>query len=317
MPHFSVVIPLYNKAPYVSRAIGSVLGQTFTDFELMVVDNGSTDGGGDKTAAFCDPRLRTYRYEKNVGVGNARNKGVEMTSAPWLAFLDADDWWEPTFLEEMAGLAERHPGAGIYGSNYYIVKNRKKRVAPLGLEEGFEEGAVNYCQVYAKTLCMPLTSITVCMPRTVFNEMGGFRSGIELGEDFLLWIHTALGHPVVLLNKPLSNYNQDADPTYRATQNLIVPRRHMLWNLGDLETLEATNSDYKTLVDALRTYILMTYLVSSGYSADARRELAKVDWRCQPGRLRRLYSLPRACLVLRFRLLRMASCVKQKIRSKA
>ncbi len=222
---FSIIMPLYNKAPYVRKAVESVLGQTSGDYELIIIDNGSNDGSSEIVTKFTDPRIRIVRLEENVGVSNARNKGVEMATAPYIAFLDADDWWEPTFLEEMAGLIERHPNAGIYGTGYYIVKNSKKRMAPVGIDEGFAEGEINYCAVYAKTLCMPLTSITVALPRAVFDESGGFKPHLKLGEDFDLWVRIALKHKVVFLNKPLSNYNQDVDVTYRGTHHLRRQKR--------------------------------------------------------------------------------------------
>lgn len=310
---FAIIIPVYNKAPYVEKSLGSVLGQTYRDFELMVIDNGSTDGSGEKIAAFQDPRLRVCRYDENMGAAAARNKGVEMTTAPYVVFLDADDWWEETFLEEMEELIARHPHAGIYGTGYYIVKNGKRRIAPIGIQEGFSEGIIDYCSVYAKTLCMPLTSSSVCIPRHIFKEMGGFPPQLDLGEDFLLWIHIALNYPVALLSKSLSNYNQDANPAYRATQNLIDPQRHMLWNLGDLESLEESNKGYKQLVDNLRTYMLMTYVVKRRYRSAARRELEKVDWHRQAPRERRLYSWPWFILSLRYTLLCMASRVKRSL----
>ena len=306
-------MPLYNKAPYVGKAVESVVGQTYGEWELVVVDDGSTDGSGDTVKAFTDNRIHLMRQE-NAGVGMARNNGVAASHGEYLCFLDADDWWEPTFLEEMAGLIERHPDAGIYGTGYYIVKNGKKRVAPIGVDEGFTEGDINYCQVYAKTLCMPLTSITVCMPRTVFEEAGGFPTGIRLGEDFLLWIHTALKHPVVLLNKPLSNYNQDVDVTYRGTHHLHDPKEHMLWNLGDLEPLEQTDPDYKQLADNLRTYCLQSYLLDPRYRTAAKQELDKVDWSRQPKKTRRLYRQPLCYLRLRALFLKSGSTVKQAIR---
>ena len=130
MSMFSVIIPLYNKAPYVRKTLESVLGQTFGDYELFVIDNGSTDGSSKILASFDDPRIRICRLEKNVGVSKARNLGVRLSGeetfrSPYITFLDADDWWEPTFLEEMAGIIERHPEACIYGAGYYIVKNGK------------------------------------------------------------------------------------------------------------------------------------------------------------------------------------------------
>ena len=328
MPHFSVIMPLYNKAPYVRKAVESVMGQTYTDWKLVVVDNGSTDGSGDVVAGLTDSRIRTVRLEENNGPGAARNYGAACHSdlkaatpnetrhnsaSPYICFLDADDWWEPTFLEEMAGLIERHPDAGIYGTGYYIVKNGKKRLAPIGVDEGFTEGEINYCRVYAKTLCMPLTSISVAMPRGVFEECGGFKTHLRLGEDFDLWIRIALKHRTVLLNKPLSNYNQDVDVTFRGTHHLRAPEEHMLWNLGYLEPLEQTNPDYKQLIDNLRTYSLYLYLLDRRYRDAARRELRKVDWSRQPKKTRRLYRQPIWCLSLTMRGRKLGSKIKQAL----
>ena len=259
-------------------------------------------------------RIRLVR-QSNAGVSAARNYGMSLTEAPFVCFLDADDWWEPTFLEEMAGLIERHPDAGIYGTGYYIVKNGKKRVAPIGVDEGFTEGEINYCRVYAKTLCMPLWTGAVCMPRHIFDEAGGFPLGIKLGEDFLLWVHIALEYNVVLLNTPLSNYNQDVDVTFRGTHHLHAPQYHMMWHLGDLESLESTNTEYKQMVDNLRCYNLMNYLLDSRYRSAARTELAKVDWSHQPAKTRQLYRRPIWILKSRTLLLAIGSWMKQRILS--
>lgn len=310
MNRFSIIMPLYNKAPYVRKAVESIIGQTYRGWDLVVVDDGSTDGSGEVVKDFDDDRIRLIRQE-NAGVGAARNCGVAETTAPYICFLDADDWWEPTFLEEMAGLIERHPNAGIYGTGYYIVKNHRKRVAPIGVDEGFIEGEINYCRVYAKTLCMPLTSISVCMPRTVFSEMGGFPTGIKLGEDFVLWIHTALKHKVILLNKPLSNYNQDVDVAFRGTHHLYEPEVHMLWNLADLEPFEKTNPDYKQMIDNLRTYNLQNYLLDSRYREAARNELSKVDWDRQPANIRRLYRMPIVLIYIYRYLISLGACLKK------
>lgn len=313
MPHFSIIIPLYNKAPYVGKTVESVLGQTLGDYELIIIDNGSTDDSSEVVASFTDQRIRTVRLEENVGVSNARNKGVSLATAPYITFLDADDWWEPTFLEEMAGLIERHPDAGIYGTGYYIVKNGKKRVAPIGVNSDFTEGEINYCTVYAKTLCMPLTSITVAIPRTVFEESGGFKPHLKLGEDFDLWIRIALKQKVVFLDKPLSNYNQDVDVTYRGTHHLRDPKEHMLWNLGYLEPVEKTNPDYKQLIDNIRTYSLMPYLLTTQYRSAARQELDKVDWNRQPTSLQHLYRQPVGILRLRNFALHIGSNIKKHL----
>lgn len=310
MTRFSVIIPLYNKAPYVRKAIESVIEQTYKEWELVVVDDGSIDGSGDIVKAIHNSRIRLVRQD-NAGVSAARNRGVAESTAPYICFLDADDWWEPTFLEEMARVIERHPNAGIYGTSYYIVKNGKKRIAPIGVDNGFGEGEINYCRVYAKTLCMPLTSISVCIPRKVFDEVGGFPTSIKLGEDFMLWLSIALKHKVVFLNKNLSNYNQDVDVTYRGTHHLHPPIYNMLWRLGEYEPLEKTNPDYKQLIDNLRTYSLQKYYLNSKYRDAARQELSKVDWGKQNDKLKRFYNLPVGVLKINFKLLELGSAIKR------
>lgn len=310
MAYFSVIMPLYNKASYVRKAVESVTAQTYKDWELVVVDDGSIDGGGEIIKFIKDSRIRLVRQD-NAGVSAARNRGVAETTSPYICFLDADDWWEPSFLEEMAQLMERHPNAGIYGTGYWIVKNGKKRLAPIGVDEGFTEGEINYCQVYAKTLCMPLTSISVCIPREVFDESGGFPLGITLGEDFMLWLCIALTHKTVLLNQLLANYNQDVDIAYRGTHHLHPPMQNMLWQLGKYEPLEKTNPDYKQLIDNLRTYSLMNYLLDKQYRNAARVELAKVDWSRQPSKTYWLYKLP--IVILHFRMKVLTLCSRAKL----
>ena len=306
-------MPLYNKAPYVAKAVESVLGQTCSEWELVVVDDGSKDGGGDIVLKYNDPHIRLHRQE-NAGVSVARNNGVAMATGEYVCFLDADDWWEPTFLEEMSGLIGRHPDAGIYGTNYWFVKNGQKRPSTIGFEKKFEEGEVNYCRLYASTLCMPLWTGAVCMPKHVFEEIGGFKPGVKLGEDFILWVHTALKHNVVMTRKALSNYNQDVDVAWRGTHRVHRPEDHMLWNLDDLETEEKTNPDYKQLIDNLRTYNMQFYIVERRYRKQAREVLAKVEWSRQPQRMQRLFLLPAWLITARYRLMTLGSKIKQRLK---
>lgn len=315
MPHFSVIIPLYNKAPYVRKTVESVLCQTFTDWELIIIDNGSTDGSNEVVAEFTDSRIQIVQLAENVGVSNARNKGVELSTAPYITFLDADDWWEPTFLEEMAWLIERYPNVGIYGTGYYIVKNGKKRVAPIGVEEGFSEGEINYCTVYAQTLCMPLTSISVCMPREVFEEAGGFPAGIKLGEDFLLWVKVALKHKVVLLNKPLSNYNQDVDSAFRGTHNKRYnPDTFMTFHFDRFAKEETKSHDLKVLLDRLRVYTLMNFRKDNLFPNKVQQEISKVDFKNVDSIYRFYYKAPYWVVKPYLESIRLLSAIKHKIK---
>ena len=314
---FSVIMPLYNKAPYVAKAVGSVLAQTFTDYELIIVDDGSKDDSA-AIAAHAIEGNENCRLisQENAGVAVARNNGVAASQGDYLCFLDADDWWELTFLEEMDKFINAFPDAGIYGTNYTIVNETKRKtgVAPVGVDDGFEKGYINYCQVYAKTLAMPLWTGAVCVQRKVFDEMQGFPKGIKLGEDFLLWIRIALKYKVAFLNKPLSYYNQDVEAANRGVGRLHQPECHMLWNVGFLEEEERTNPDYKQLIDNLRIYGLMPYFISKVYHEAAAQELAKVDWPKQPETIKRRYHLPLPVLRMRNRVMTLGSAVKTKLK---
>ena len=150
-----------------------------------MIDDGSTDQSLEVAKTFENKSI-TIISQPNSGVSTARNNGVKLAKHPYICFLDADDWWHPTFLEEMKRLITDFPDAGIYGSGYYIVKNGKERIAPIGVPQGFERGIIDYCEVYAKTLCMPLTSISVVIPKHIFDEEKGFKSQLKRGKIYVM-----------------------------------------------------------------------------------------------------------------------------------
>jgi cellulose synthase/poly-beta-1,6-N-acetylglucosamine synthase-like glycosyltransferase len=111
----SVVIPLYNKARHIARAVQSVRGQTWQDFEIIVVDDGSTDGSGDVVRQIADARFRLIT-QLNGGECAARNRGIAEAACDVVAFLDADDEWLPAFLETVVALRQRFPDCGMYAT---------------------------------------------------------------------------------------------------------------------------------------------------------------------------------------------------------
>jgi len=320
---FTVIIPLFNKAAYIEKAIHSVLSQTFQEFELIVVDDGSTDITPlPPNRGFKDFRLEClellgdrarFIHQENQGVSTARNNGVKLAKYDYIAFLDADDWWEPTYLKEIKGLIEGYPEAGIYGSSYYIVKNGQKRLATIGVETDFEMGIINYFRVYAKTLCMPLTSISVIISKTIFESENGFKPTLKLGEDFDLWVKVANNYPVALLNKPLANYNQDVELQYRAIgQKLYEPQEHMLFtDYGDL----MNDADFRYLFEALALYGLLPYYISGKNKIEVSKILKTIQWKHHAFKYRMYYLiLPRKIVRLWFWLMSMASHIKNSKR---
>lgn len=306
---FSVIVPLYNKEPYVEKTLRSILSQTFKDYELIVVNDGSSDGSlANAENVLSGVGNARIINQENAGVSTARNNGIAAARGEYICFLDADDWWEPTFLEEMNDFIQVFPDAGLYSTNYYYIKH-KKAIVKLDIPTGY----YNYSREYANNLCQPIWTGAVCVRKSTFDEFGGFKKNLKLGEDFELWIRIALKYKTVFLNKPLSNYNQDIDVTHRGTHHLHKPENHMLWNLGYLEEEEKTNPDYKQLIDNLRTYGLMPYFLSREYHSAARAELAKVDWSRQSPKIRSEYSKPLPYLRAKDKFMSTAARIKKTV----
>lgn len=312
---FSIIIPLYNKAQYVCRTIESVLAQTYTDYECIIMDDGSTDDSRATVEGWLaenNPRCgRRFRLlgQPNQGVAVARNNAVRAASGEYVCFLDADDWWEPTFLEEMAHLIQVYPKAGLYATNYIYYKTGKTHVA-LDMPTGY----IDYPQVYLTSGAMPVWTGTVAMPRRVFLEMGGFPPGVRLGEDFLLWARTAMHYPVAFLNRPLAYYNNDVPAALRATRNLHAPEHNMLFLLDTIAKEDALSQDWKQLFDRLRVNGLLDYWMSPQYHDVAKKELAKVDWTQQPQSVIRTYRTPIWLLRVKRKIMQIGSRCKQWLR---
>jgi glycosyltransferase involved in cell wall biosynthesis len=209
-PAISVVIPLYNKAAYVSRALESIRRQTWADFEAVIVDDGSTDDGGAIAAHFGDPRFRTVR-QPNRGPGAARNRGIAEARADLVAFLDADDAWEPLFLEAVAALATRYPAAGILGTGYLrrfasgpdieVTARVRRPDHSLLISDYFR--AVRQGDL--------ITASSVALRRAVLARLGGFPEGELMGEDRDLWARAALFYPVAYDTRILAVYHSEAE----------------------------------------------------------------------------------------------------------
>ena len=206
-PLISVVIPLYNGVGYIRRSVQSVLGQTYADFELIVVDDGSTDGGPDVVRTFTDARVRLIQQE-NAGASAARNKGIAEAQGRYVAFLDADDEWEPQFLEAIVQLSAAYPAAGIWGTGY-------RRVFPTGPSVEFtlaESRSRTTLQIDDYFRRLPGGSIVhasaVAIPVSVFQKLGGFREDCYWGEDEEMWARIALHYSLGYDTRILSRFHQ-------------------------------------------------------------------------------------------------------------
>ena len=187
----SIIIPLYNKADSIANALDSIFAQTYQDFEVIVVDDGSTDGGANIVEQYSKPRIRLIR-QQNAGVSAARNRGIAEAKGEHVSFLDADDEWMPQFLEEIIALQNEFPECMAQATNYTFNSNGVKsstilRKLPFKGEHGVLS---NYFEV-ASCSHPPVCSICVCIKRELLEEIGGFPIGIKSGEDLLTWARIA------------------------------------------------------------------------------------------------------------------------------
>jgi glycosyltransferase involved in cell wall biosynthesis len=128
MPYFSIVIPVYNKENFISKTIESVLNQNFTDYELIIVNDGSTDQSEAEILAFKDNRIQ-YFSKKNEGVAFSRNFGIEKATADYICFLDADDYWYPNFLETIHRYSLELPEQKVFAAAEAHYREKNIRIA--------------------------------------------------------------------------------------------------------------------------------------------------------------------------------------------
>jgi len=204
-PLVSVVIPLYNKEREVERAIRSVLAQTVRDFEIVVVNDGSTDRGPEIVAGIADPRIRLF-HQDNQGVSAARNRGIAEARSDLIAFLDADDEWKPCFLEEILRLRAKYPTASVFATNYLFCDGDGRYSAPgiRGIPSHPWDGILEDYFAIASRSDPPLWTSAVAVTKAAIGSIGGFPVGVKSGEDLLTWARLALRCQVAYSRLPVA-----------------------------------------------------------------------------------------------------------------
>jgi Glycosyl transferase family 2 len=204
---FSVVIPLFNKAPFVESAVRSVLDQTYTDLEVIVVDDGSNDGGGDLVKAINDPRLRVVT-QPNAGVSQARNNGIALANGEWVAFLDADDWHHPTYLETLVYAQNMHPAADVAASTYLTLPHTDQNWPPSWQVVDSAPPVELIVDLPTRWIQAPtLYTSSVAVRTSLLKQMQPcFAPGESYGEDVELWFRLAECSAIALVQAPLVAY---------------------------------------------------------------------------------------------------------------
>ena len=199
-PAASVIIPCYNHAHYLPQAIQSVLAQRFTDWEAIVVNDGSTDDTAAVVAQICDPRIR-YVYQENQGLSAARNTGIRMAQGKYLAFVDADDEWEPRFLQRCVQVLDADAAlAGVYTLNYFI--DERGTVLPQIGGRAVHRGEFRR-QNWAGGFFPP---VSVLVRAEAVHQAGVFDEQLTSEEDWDLWLRIGLRYQMEGIPEPLARY---------------------------------------------------------------------------------------------------------------
>lgn len=220
---FSIIIPLYNKASYITGTLKLVLDQTFTDFEIIVVDDGSNDGSANLVASLVDPRLRLVS-QANAGVSVARNHGIAQAHGEWVVFLDADDWHHPRFLASLVAAQQLHPGVDAVATQYMTIPDNGDNWPPKwpDLKNPLEVELITDLPArWLKSTTMCTGSVAVRTAR-LQQMQPCFPPGESQGEDLDLWFRLAEQTPIALVEAPLLAYRVEVAGSL-TRQHVIVP----------------------------------------------------------------------------------------------
>jgi glycosyltransferase involved in cell wall biosynthesis len=215
MPKVSVVIPAYNAMTYLPETVESVLRQSFTDFEVLIIDDGSSDQIGQWFSQLMEPRVKLIS-QPNQGVAVARNNGIAHAQGEYIAFLDADDLWEPTKLEKQVDCLDHHPAVGLVYTWILLVDRQGNPTGRIFTSDA--EGDV-WEQIVVDNM-IPNGSATM-IRRSCFETVGVFDPNLPPAEDWDMWIRIAARYSFAVVKEPLVYYRKYANSASKNRQLMI------------------------------------------------------------------------------------------------
>jgi len=223
VPFFSIIIPLYNKEHSIANTLASVFNQSYTDYEIILINDGSTDKSEAVVNRYKDERIH-YISTKNNGVSKARNLAISKASGTLIAFLDADDYWYPNHLEILYRLYTKFSDAGLYASSYEKRYNQKATfVANFNNIDANGKSLMLVDDFFNSSTMDAIAWTSACaVPKKVLDTIGVFDTSIThgAGEDTDLWIRIAIQYQVALATYVTATYNLNADNRISNTDTL-------------------------------------------------------------------------------------------------
>jgi glycosyltransferase involved in cell wall biosynthesis len=248
MAAFSVIIPLFNKAFSIKETLTSVLQQTYTDFEVIVIDDGSTDDGFALVSQFTDARILLVQ-QPNLGAAAARNAGIEKATGELIAFLDADDYWHPHHLEALFKLHADFPNCGLYCSRYQTKISEKTILNPT-YSNSIPDNYRGVLSDYFETSLIHRVSLTsaCAIPKVILKNDFVFNTQVSSGQDLELFTKIGIRYPVALHNEYTVLYHFEIPNSLAKTP--ILEKK--LMDFSQFATAEATNKSLKKFLDVYR-----------------------------------------------------------------
>src|SRR5690606_38081054 len=269
MPKFSVVISVFNKEKYIAETLKSVLAQTFTDFEVVILNDGSTDNSEAEILKFKDPRIR-YFSKENQGASAGRNFTIQQAEANYIALMDADDYWYPFYLEEQNRLLTEFPNESVFATATEIKRNRKTFKNSYSTQTfGKDSILVDYFQ--ASQLDSVLLSISTVLKKTIFENVGWYDPKIKSGEDTDLYVRIGLKYKVVFSPKVCATYRIRRNSLFQSVKNLEEKA-----NFEAYEIFEKDNPALKKFLD-LNRYSLCILAKLEGNKEAFQKNFQKID----------------------------------------
>jgi glycosyltransferase involved in cell wall biosynthesis len=292
MPRFSIVIPLYNKENFIKKTIQSALDQTIQEFEVIIIDDGSTDNSLRKVEEFNDKRIRVFK-QKNKGASAARNKGVELSNHKWIAFLDADDIWYHNHLEELNNCIDNLPEAQVVSNAYeialeknFIKKPKYSRAVPkeMNLIDDY----------FSYSFIDPLFwTSSLAVNKVVFQNIGGFDEEISSGQDTDLVSRLALKYKLA--------YNPKVTFLHiKNTENNLSKSNHLdarLMFIKKLEKEEYDNPSLKKYLDINRFSLALQAKIRRK-SKISKSLIEQIDYKNLKSKQKLLLNFPGWSLIL-------------------
>ncbi len=216
-PFISVIISVYNKEAYLEQTLNSVLKQTFTNFEVIIINDGSTDNSLKAIKQFKDSRIKIIDQD-NHGASHARNQGLEIAKGDYIALLDGDDFWELSFLECIVKAIKLHINQNIFTSA--IAHKYDNTIVPVSYSFEMDKGIQILDYFEASQDHSILSGSSVVFKKSILNITGTFDETIKSGQDTDLWIRFGLHFPVVFINKVMVYYVYNTSSLSNTTVNL-------------------------------------------------------------------------------------------------